>query len=189
MYRLQRFPWAAGVLALIVGAVGGCENSVSGPESTDREPGTFGAPISAIIGSGAGQVSVTPLAMPDGTFAARIKVIVRAKPNTTYLVQRAPELGRALGSDGVCQRALHLPPWSASDAPVVPAFVTFPLPASGPLTTLTTTSFGTAAVDFEFLSGISLAAGTRFDVMFRLADNDTAPTTELTSACFTVESK
>ena len=187
MYRLRSLPWTVGVLVLALAAVGGCENSVTGRSTPPPE--TFRAPISAIIGPGSGQVSVTPLAMHDGTFAARIKVVVRAEPNTTYLVQRAPELGRALGSDGVCQRALHLPPWSHSDTPIVPAFVTFPLPAPGPLTTLTTTSFGIAAVDFEFLSGISLAAGTRFDVMFRLVDDDAAPTTELASACLTVESK
>ena len=187
MYRLQRFAWTAGALALVLGVVSGCEDSVTGPPPSPLE--TFRAPISAVVGSGSGQVSVTPRPMPDGTFAAHIKVVVRATPNTTYLVQRAPELGRALGSDGVCQRALRLPPWSASDTPIVPAFVTFPLPATGPLTTLTTTSFGTGALDFEFVSGISLAANTRFDVMFRLADDDAAPSTELASACFTVESK
>jgi hypothetical protein len=80
----------------------------------------------AVAGTGTGGVSVTPMSVPSQSFAAVIKVRVqRARANTTYIVQRAPEIGRALGSDGTCQRALGQTPWSAADAPA-PAFVTFP---------------------------------------------------------------
>ena len=49
--------------------------------------------------------------------------------------------------------------------------------ASGPLAAITTTSTGDSAVDFEFRA-IQVLTGTTHDVMFRLVDNDTAPTTE-----------
>ena len=75
-------------------------------------------------------------------------------------------------------------PWSPSDPPTV-NFQTVPLPATGPLITITTTSTGDGAVDFEFRT-LMILAGTTNDVMFRLVDNDTAPTTELRSACMTI---
>jgi hypothetical protein len=61
--------------------------------------------------------------------------------------------------------------------------VTFPL--SGSSATVTTTAAGAASLDFEFLAP-TIPAGTSFDVMFRLVDNETAPTLELRSGCFTV---
>jgi hypothetical protein len=70
--------------------------------------------------------------------------LAQARPNTTYVVQRAPEIGRTLGSDGICQRSLGLSPWSPLDPPA-PAFVTFPL--SGSSATVTTTTAGAAGTD------------------------------------------
>ena len=105
-----------------------------------------------------------------------------ARANTTYFVQRAPEIGRANAADGVCQRALGLSPWSASDPAAAP-FLTFPLGTG--LATITTAASGTGSLNFEFRSPTT-PAGTVFDVMFRLVDNETAPTTELRSGCLTV---
>jgi hypothetical protein len=63
-----------------------------------------------------------------------------------------------------------------------------PLPATGPLVTVTTASNGDGAVDCEFRS-LQILAGTTNDVMFRLVDNDAAPTTELRSECMTVTAR
>jgi hypothetical protein len=148
--------------------------------------GTHQSAIVAVNGPGTGGVSVTPKAIPEGTFAADISVLITgARANATYIVQRAPEIGRALGSDGVCQRALGLSPWSAADAPA-PAFVTFPLGAASAV--VPTAANGTGTVNFEFRAA-TIPAGTLFDVMFRLVDSETAPTTELRSGCFTVSVK
>jgi hypothetical protein len=115
---------------------------------------------------------------------------VGLKASTTYLVQRAQEGvgGRPLGADGICQRAQSLFPWSASDA-AAPTFQTVPLPASpGPLVTVTTAPNGDGALDFEFRTAMILA-GTTNDVMYRLVDNDAAPTTELRSQCMMITAR
>jgi len=132
-------------------------------------------------------ISVTPKAIPEGTFTADISIRLKGlKPTTTYLLQRAQEGvgGRSLGGDGICQRALGLPPWSPND-PAAANFQTMPLPAAGPLITIPTTSTGDGAVDFDFRA-LQILAGTSNDAMFRLVDNDANPTTELRSACMTV---
>jgi len=132
-------------------------------------------------------MGITPKAVPEGTMAADISVrLVGLRPNATYLFQRAQEGvgGRALGMDGICQRGLGLSPWSPSDPPTV-NFQTIPLPATGPLITITTAATGDGAIDFEFRT-LMVLAGTTNDVMFRLVDNDAAPTTELRSACMTI---
>ncbi|HWJ15879.1 MAG TPA: hypothetical protein VNS10_19200, partial [Gemmatimonadaceae bacterium] len=115
-------------------------------------------------------------------FSAQINVNVHdAPPNTTFYVQRAPEIGRANGADGTCQRAAGLPPWG----PPAPNFVTFPLPAAGPLVTLQTSEGGSGAVHIDFVAP-TISDGTQFDVMFRLVDSLTAPANELRTGCFTV---
>jgi hypothetical protein len=63
-----------------------------------------------------------------------------------------------------------------------------PLPAPGPLVTITTASNGDGAVDFEFRA-LMILAGTTNDVMFRLVDNDTNPTTELRSECMLITAR
>jgi hypothetical protein len=145
--------------------------------------GTHQSPLVAIAGQGAGGVSVTSTAIPEGTMRVEIKVVVAdLRPNTAMIVQRAPDVGRTLTNDGVCQRALGLAPWSPGDPPA-PVFPTFPL--NGGLATLTTDGSGAGTLTFEFRSP-AINAGTVFDVMFRLVDNETAPTTELRSGCFQV---
>ena len=162
------------------------------PTSADRfEPpdGTYRSVLNPITGPGAGGLSVTPVANASHVLDVVIKVRVEgAKPNATYLVQRAPEVGRANGADGVCQRALGQAPWSPSD-PSAAAFVTFPLPvAPGPLVSFKTQANGNGSIDFEFVSP-TIPTGSVFDVMFRLVDEASAPSVELRSECLTVTTK
>jgi hypothetical protein len=141
--------------------------------------------LEAVIGVGSGVVNVTPTAAVDGSFSAQINVNVHdAPPNTTFYVQRAPEIGRPNGADGICQRAAGESPWG----PPAPNFVTFPLPAAGPLVTLQTSEGGAGAVHIDFAAP-TIADGTRFDVMFRLVDDLTSPTNDLRTGCFTVTVK
>lgn len=174
----------AGAAALGLFAAGCSDSSVTGPQ---LPPGTNQSALHATMGgeSGTGGVSVTPRAVPQGYFTADIKVRLQgAKPNTVYTVQRAPEIGRSMSNDGICQRALGLSPWSPSDPPA-PSFVTFMQPAGAGPYTVTTSASGDAALDFTF-SAPTIPAGTQFDVMFRLIDNTTAPTSVYLSGCFTV---
>jgi hypothetical protein len=167
--------------------VSACGSTSTSPTEIPLPEGTHRSRITAVSGPGAGGVSVTPKSIPEGTFAADISIaIVNARPSATYIIQRAPEIGRALSADGICQRALGQPPWSASD-PAAPSFVTFANAAGGPIT-LTTAANGSATANFEFRAP-TIAAGTLFDVMFRLVDSENAPTTELRSGCFTVTVK
>lgn len=172
---------AAGVAVMV-----GCGDTGNSPSIPAPPAGTHQAVLTASIGRGAGGVSVSPVANAAQTFEATIRVqVARAAPSATYIIQRAPEIGRANAADGICQRALGLPPWSPSDPPA-PAFVTF-APA-GPPTTLTTDASGNGSVEFQFAAP-TIPSGTVFDVMFRLADNVDAPTTELRSTCFTVTAR
>jgi hypothetical protein len=146
---------------------------------------THGEQLTAVIGVGSGIVNVTSTAAVDGSFSAQINVNVHdAPPNTTFYVQRAPEIGRANSADGICQRAAGLPPWGAP----APNFVTFPLPAAGPLVTLQTSEGGSGSVHIDFVAP-TISDGTQFDVMFRLVDSLTSPTNELRTGCFTVTVK
>jgi hypothetical protein len=146
---------------------------------------THGEQLTAVIGAGSGVVNVASTAAVDGSFSAQINVNVHdAPPNTTFYVQRAPEIGRANSADGICQRADGLPPWG----PPAPNFVTFPLPAAGPLVTLQTSEGGSGAVHIDFVAP-TISDGTEFDVMFRLVDSLTSPTNELRTGCFTVSVK
>jgi len=54
--------------------------------------------------------------------------------------------------------------------------------------TLTISEGGAGAVHIAF-DAPTIADDTKFDVMFRLVDNLTAPTNELRTGCFTVEVK
>lgn len=147
--------------------------------------GTHGQSLTAVVGRGAGTVNVTPTAAVDGSFSAQINVNVHgAPPNTALYVQRAPEIGRTSGADGICQRAAGEPPWG----PPAPNFVTFPMPAAGPLVTLQTSAGGAGTVHIDF-GAATILDGTQFDVMFRLVDNLMTPTVDLRTQCFTVTVK
>lgn len=177
----------AGTMAAAVAVMVGCGDSGTSPSPFVPPEGTHQAVLTASIGRGLGGVSVTPVANATRSFEATIRVRVgRARPNATYIIQRAPEIGRANAADGICQRALGQSPWSPSDPPV-PAFITFAQPSGSP-TTLTTDANGNGSVEFQFAAA-TIPSGTVFDVMFRLADEVSAPTTELRSTCFTVTAR
>lgn len=177
--RLRMGPIVAAVLA----GVACSDSAVTAPQAFDP-PGTHRSTLTALGGTGTGGVSVTPVAVPQGYFTADIKLRMHGgKPNTVYIVQRAPEIGRAMSSDGVCQRALGLAPWSPSDAPA-PAFVTFAKSDGTPFT-ITTSASGDGSLDFNFVAAM-IPTGTHFDVMFRALDDLAAPTSVFLSGCFTV---
>jgi hypothetical protein len=158
---------------------------ISSSRSSQSGSATHGQLLTAVLGTGSGIVNVTPTAAVDGSFSAQIAVNVHgAAPNTTFYVERAPEIGRPNSADGVCQRAAGLPPWG----PPAPNFVTFPRPAAGPLVTLETSNRGAGAVRIDF-AALAIADETQFDVMFRLVDSPTNPTKELRTGCFTVTVK
>jgi hypothetical protein len=176
------------VCTLLIGACSSSTSSPTSPTHLEPPPGTYRSAFTSVMGeTGFAGISVTPKAIPEGTFTADISIrLVGLKANTAYLVQRAQEGvgGRPLGGDGICQRSLSLFPWSSSDAPAL-AFQTVPLPSSGPLITVTTAANGDGSLDFEFRT-LMILAGTSNDVMYRLVDNDAAPTTEFRSACLTI---
>ena len=160
------------------------DSSPTAPQAFDPQ-GTFESALSQVGGAGVGGVSVTPQAIPEAYFTAVLKVRLHgAKPNLVYAMQRAPEIGRALGSDGICQRALSIAPWSPSDPPA-PSFVTFTQPGGTTPITLTSGASGDASLDFTFRAP-AIPTGTRFDVMFRVLDDLAVPTSLFLSGCFTV---
>ena len=101
--------------------------------------------LTAIVGEGAGQAIVSPVARGDGSFDAEITVnIHRAEPNTTFSIERAPDLV----PDGVCT-GLFIPFGE----------------------TLTTSAGGAGATHFQFHRD-GFAAGVRFDVVFQAVGSD-----------------
>ena len=129
---------------------------------------THGIALVAVLGTGSGAVNVTPTAEDQGTFHVQGQVHIRkAAPNTTYLVQRAPDLNVA---DRSCTG-----PW-----------ISFPIPNAGPLVTLTTSPAGAGAAHFELGVGGPFTSGTPFNVRFRVIDDLVNPTSVLMSDCVTV---
>jgi len=176
------------VCTLVIAACSSTTSPSPSPAKFEPPPGTYRSTFTPLKGeTGFAGISVTPKAIPEGTFTADISVrLVGLKANTTYFVQRAQEGvgGRPLGGDGICQRSQSISPWSPSDA-AAPTFQTVPLPNTGPLITVTTAANGDGSVDFEFRT-LMILAGTTNDVMYRLVDNETAPTTELRSVCMMI---
>ena len=124
-----------------------------------------------MLGTGSGAVNVTPTAEDQGTFHVQGVVHINgAAPNTTYLVQRAPDLNVG---DPACTG-----PW-----------ISFPIPNAGPLVTLTTSPSGAGAAHFELGVGGAFTSGTSFNVRFRVIDDLQAPTSILMSDCVTVTVK
>lgn len=129
---------------------------------------THSITLVAVLGSGAGAVNVTPTAEDQGTFHVQGQVHIRdAAPNTTYLVQRAPDLNVA---DPSCTG-----PW-----------ISFPLPNPGPIVTLTTSPAGAGAAHFELGVGGAFTSGTPFNVRFRVIEAVQNPTSILMTDCVTV---
>jgi hypothetical protein len=126
---------AAVVAALLVAAVAAVAQAEPGPEST----------LTAISGQGTGHVLVAPTAEDRPNFAVQVEVNVRdLLPNSTYTVQRAPDLN----PDGVCTGTTWL--------------------SNGPVTT---SQDGTGAAHFFVERGAPFVSGVRFDVVFRLIGN------------------
>jgi hypothetical protein len=179
------------VCTVLIGACSSATSSPTSPTKPEPPPGAYRTTLTALKGeTGFAGISITPKPIPEGTFTADISIrLVGLKANTTYLIQRAQEGvgGRPLGGDGICQRSLSLSPWSSSDA-AAPTFQTVPLPNTGPLMTVTTAANGDGSLDFEFRT-LMILAGTTNDVMYRLVDNDAAPTTELRSQCMTITAR
>jgi hypothetical protein len=150
-----------------------CHGEPAAPTMT--EPALFvgGSPTHAIdllpvIGTGFGKVNVTPTAEDQGTFHVQGEVFIDgASPNTTYFVQRAPDLNVA---DPTCTG-----PW-----------ISFPTPNPGPLVALTTSPAGAGAAHFELGVGGAFTSGTPFNVRFRVIDDLAYPTSVLMSNCITV---
>jgi len=153
-------------------------------------------PLTAVWGQGQGRADIEPFLDATPDFSARIKVKVKgAPPNTSFTVQRAPEVGRdaVKDQDGRCQRAFGFAPWSAADPPA-PSFVTFVAvnpdgtPSGAGNITLTTNGNGKGEVEFDFhsASAAGLTSGKEFDVVFRLIDDLANPSTLLLGKCVTV---
>lgn len=141
----------------------------------------------SIVGPGQGRFRATRVPHPTvpGNFAVHVEAIIHhAKPNTTYLVQRAAEVfnpappaGFPMSTtiDGSCQRGLALAPWSTL-VPAPPAFVTWP-------TALTTDGEGNGATDFVFATTLPLPL---FDVMFRVIESGSTPQSVFQTDCTVV---
>jgi hypothetical protein len=153
-------------------------------DGDDEDDGGF-LRLAALVGPGRGRFRGTRVPHPTmpGNFAIHVEArIHHAKPNTTYLVQRAAEAAGPPGlpsgvdvsttTDGSCQRGLALAPWSTL-SPAPSAFVTWP-------TTLTTDERGDGAVDFVFGVAFPLPV---FDVMFRVIESGSAPQSALQTDC------
>ncbi|MEO7359851.1 MAG: hypothetical protein ABI120_05955, partial [Gemmatimonadaceae bacterium] len=145
-----------GVRALAVRSAGGSTHNIG---------------LYAVMGSGFGGVNVTPTAEDHGTFHVQGEVHIRgASPNTTYIVQRAPDLNVA---DPTCTG-----PW-----------ISFPIPNPGPVVTLTTSTGGAGAAHFALAVGGAFVSGRSFNVRFRVIDSVLDPTSVLMSDCITVTVK
>jgi hypothetical protein len=160
---------------LVAAFVAACSGEPAAPTTAAPPPAlkfggtaTHAIELVAIVGTGTGAVNVTPTAEGRGTFHVQGEVHIHgAAPNTTYLVQRAPDLNVA---DPACTG-----PW-----------ISFPIPNAGPLVTLTTSPGGAGAAHFELAVGGPFTSGTPFNVRFRVIDNLANPTSVLVSDCVTV---
>ena len=177
--------WPVATLGAGLLALAGCTSPSEPDPFGEPPPGTHQSSLFAVVGTGTGGTSVTSVASAPGGFTGTMRFRVRAKPNTTYFVQRAADLGQP--ADRVCQRADGLPPWSPSDPPFGPTFVTFPRPLDlvGPLVSFATDGRGEGSLDYNFDTP-QIPRGTRFDLRMRLVDDENAPTTDLRSGCMTI---
>lgn len=151
---------------------------------------SFRHKLSAVHGEGGGRVTLIPGISPTGGFTVDLTVKIHdVTPNTTFFFQRAADAGRSLAADGICQRALGLYPWEQPNSPgfpPAPAFITVPRPFAGPLFTVTTGDDGSGSAHYFFTPPVPGVPGATFDIMIRLVDNESAPTTELRTECFQV---
>jgi hypothetical protein len=171
----------AAALGMGLALFSACTSPTEPDPFVDPPPGRYQSLLIAVSGTGAGGMSVNPVANAAGIFVGTMRFRVRAKPNTTYKVMRAADVARAGNDDGVCQRAEGAPPWGDG-----PAFVQFPFPFPGDPLVMTTDSRGEGSLDYEYESP-QILRGYRFDVRMRLVDDENAPTSDLRSRCMTIE--
>jgi hypothetical protein len=185
-------------LSILLAGVGACsgaavqqdEGAAISNELSYGKAGHYGATMRATSGHGGGLADVQPVATGAG-FAADITVVlVDVAASSVYTIARAPEIGRPLNTDGICQRANGQYPWEQPNSagfPAAPAFPTFVLPATAtqPATnvTITTDNSGFGYTQFHF-DAPSIPHGTVFDVEFRALDASGAST--ILSDCFQV---
>ena len=132
-----------------------------GSRTASAEQGTQ-SNLTAKVGQGTGRINVSPTAKNDGTFSAEITINIHdAAPNTTFFVQRAPDLV----VNGICTGTY--------------------LPNVG--VTLTTSSGGAGATHFFAERGAPFISGVQFDVVFQVYTADHS--TILQSECMTVTVK
>jgi hypothetical protein len=149
-------------VAGLVGSIVGMIALVLFPAAAVAEPTGAQAALTAVSGSGSGQVLIAPNAKLHGTFAAEITINVHgASPDTTYTVTRYPDLT----ADGICTRDLVRPTGA------------FDTSAGGA---------GTLHVDLQLQPPTPFVSGTRFDVVWELVGSDGS---ELVSECVTVTVK
>ena len=118
--------------------------------------------LTAVVGQGTGYGVVSSTAEDQGTFATQITVNVqRARPNTTFIVQRAVDLN----PNGICTIDF--------------GWFTFSEPGG----TFTTSAGGAGATHIERHAGAPFVSGVQFDVILRTLGSDG---TELRSDCMTV---
>jgi hypothetical protein len=165
---------------------GACSSATS-PTKLEPPPGAYRSVFAALKGeTGFAGISVTPKAIPEAHSSDISIRVMGLKANTCCYSGTRGVGGRPLGGDGFANAPQPLS-WSSSDAAAL-SFQTVPLPNTGPLISVTTAANGDGSLDFEFRT-LMLLAGTTNDVMYRLIDNDTAPTTELRSTCMTITAK
>jgi hypothetical protein len=178
-------------------ALGSCHSPTDAPPPCYSAPpeGSLQSALYRVTGSGqcdSGAVSMTNFPVPDATFGMKIRVrINRAKPNTTYYVERAYENG----GDGICQAADGGPVRDDGTAAFRPwpfGGTVTPDPGPGQYVTVKTDANGSGSLDFEYLTPL-IPRGTKFDVEMRVVDdisgvapfNESNPTSELRSGCMT----
>jgi hypothetical protein len=180
---MENFSRATAALGIGLALLSACTSPTEPDPFGEPPPGTYQSALSSVVGAGEGGTSVTPVAHAQGFFAGTMRFRVRGKPNTTYKVMRAADVGKASNDDGVCQRGEGASPWSAADGP---AYVQFPIPFAGPLLVIQTDSRGEGSLDYNYESP-QIPRGYKFDVRMRLVDDENAPTTDLRSRCMTIE--
>jgi hypothetical protein len=127
--------------------------------SAQADPAGAQSELTAVNGQGAGLVNIAPTSAAQGTFDARVTVNVHGSaPNTTFAVTR----GGGATIDGVCTGTVF-----------------------GQVATLTTSSGGAGAVEFERTNPNS-PSGSQFEVMLRLLGGDG---TVLQSPCMIITVK
>ena len=91
------------VAAGLVGSIVGMMALVLFPAAAAADPTGAQATLTAVSGTGSGQVLIAPYAKLHGKFAVAVTINVHgASPDTTYTVTRYPDLN----PDGICTRDL-----------------------------------------------------------------------------------